>query len=733
MYKWEVVALTPAVVLSFQGCAWLPEQLAKAGEKIAYADKLADAKLAFNLEPLRCEIGHTENLNCSTEKLNRAPEYPPPAQSFIAAVDVRAIVGGRGEGLSCSIPSPLASLFFPPPSTPSGIMRASPIGLHFRQACVLHDYCYRHGLATYGYRQPDCDALLYDNAFRACSAIYIDRNKSASTDTTISYCRREAALVFFGVTKFGGKAFRSEGESTFFEFDSQARATRTYRENDSKDGSHLGFSVARILRNPETHDITPTIFDIEGSKWKARQNATGKSISIVEQSTGKNTNKKSFASMPPPVFPALGEARKATSLFVVRRNELRNTGMELFAFHELNAQLIEALGASKETHFDCDTPTNLLVQYSDKLAIQGSGIASVKAGLGRCRDPLKLPNTSIAVQTIPFNDRLVQTSGYRLTQHVPLFGTFIKGEGETAFLARGHYEVPGEPNESLKAKTRLGDDYRHQAMVHVISNDGKPIGRADTDIAETDEPVVAIRVAAWSTVVRVSDGMLSIRATTDDRICMKIWNPSAPVARNTPCVPIEARQGSPEIDRSWLAMPPQIVRLANDEEVLLFSRVCIDLGADCAARNDHVWKQIGAGSALPQQLLLQAFVLRINEVRLISNSTIAYAVHRPSASLVATRPIHLTEYVNTIRSLDEANASFKAMLFLRRARSCGAPNLKPDDQACQNVLRDAALQWRYSQNLASISAAHPSKIQAHFAPHPFGIDAWQTLEVELPK
>ena len=49
----------------------------------------------------------------------------------------------------------------------------------FRQACVFHDLCYRHGLATYGYNQNDCDRILQNAAFRLC--IYIRNGSEASS------------------------------------------------------------------------------------------------------------------------------------------------------------------------------------------------------------------------------------------------------------------------------------------------------------------------------------------------------------------------------------------------------------------------------------------------------------------------------------------------------------------------------------------------------------------------
>jgi hypothetical protein len=38
----------------------------------------------------------------------------------------------------------------------------------FHPACVTHDFCYRHGFATYGAKKEECDSEFYDNMKIAC-------------------------------------------------------------------------------------------------------------------------------------------------------------------------------------------------------------------------------------------------------------------------------------------------------------------------------------------------------------------------------------------------------------------------------------------------------------------------------------------------------------------------------------------------------------------------------------
>lgn len=80
-------------------------------------------------------------------------EYPSTYAHFPASPIVAGIIGGKGEGLSCSIPR-LARLLFKNTSD------SGPVELQFRQACNMHDFCYRHGYSTYGYNQADCDYQL---------------------------------------------------------------------------------------------------------------------------------------------------------------------------------------------------------------------------------------------------------------------------------------------------------------------------------------------------------------------------------------------------------------------------------------------------------------------------------------------------------------------------------------------------------------------------------------------
>ena len=155
-------------------------------------------------------------------------EPPRTAYAISASADPVQVLGGQGNGLSCSLPWGAQTLAF------TRTREQAPIALQMRQACAFHDYCYRHGNATYGYSQADCDFMLQQQAFRLCK--YID------ADATNSDCETNARKVTLGVRLGGFGSFKSarapedEKASTFMEFDPypvRANSNRVIRVADA--------------------------------------------------------------------------------------------------------------------------------------------------------------------------------------------------------------------------------------------------------------------------------------------------------------------------------------------------------------------------------------------------------------------------------------------------------------------------------------------------------------------
>ncbi len=151
---------------------------------------------------------------------------PVTVTSYPSSSSIVSIIGGRGEGLNCSLPWGVDFLFDP---ITGPLSEQYPVRQRFRQACVFHDLCYRHGLATYGYSQNDCDQMLQEQAFRLC--FYAGRK------VDFERCQLEGKKVLAGVNYGGFKSYAGWNTSTYFEFDS-----------NPKRSEH--FSAARVISNP---------------------------------------------------------------------------------------------------------------------------------------------------------------------------------------------------------------------------------------------------------------------------------------------------------------------------------------------------------------------------------------------------------------------------------------------------------------------------------------------------
>lgn len=146
-------------------------------------------------------------------------EPPHTAYAIPSSTDDIQTIGGQGHGLSCSLPFGAQELAF------TRTKKEAPIALQMRQACAFHDYCYRHGNATYGYSQADCDFILQQQAFRLC--------KFFKLESSIASCETNARKITLGVRLGGTDSFKQlramddSKASTFFDFDPYpSRATK---------------------------------------------------------------------------------------------------------------------------------------------------------------------------------------------------------------------------------------------------------------------------------------------------------------------------------------------------------------------------------------------------------------------------------------------------------------------------------------------------------------------------
>jgi hypothetical protein len=84
----------------------------------------------------------------------------------------------------------------------------------FHPACVTHDFCYGHGLATYGASRDECDAIFYEDMKKECLGFaglgVIDMKEFAT-------CQLVANQIYDIVQKFGEKYYLS-AESTVCDY-----------------------------------------------------------------------------------------------------------------------------------------------------------------------------------------------------------------------------------------------------------------------------------------------------------------------------------------------------------------------------------------------------------------------------------------------------------------------------------------------------------------------------------
>ena len=170
----------------------------------------------------------TDSIYKNVDDINDG-EMPPTVTSFQSGPEVVSTIGGSGEGLNCSLPS-WANMFFDGSKDANG--KRHLVLQRFRQACVFHDLCYRHGLATYGYNQNDCDRILQNAAFRLC--LYIRNGAEAGSSAR---CQSDSKMILAGVSIGGYGAYRAWDRSTYFEFESDPwRST--------------GFMASRVVDHP---------------------------------------------------------------------------------------------------------------------------------------------------------------------------------------------------------------------------------------------------------------------------------------------------------------------------------------------------------------------------------------------------------------------------------------------------------------------------------------------------
>ncbi len=189
--------------------------------------------LYWKAEPISDWIGNKIYANIQFEQNF---ELPVSAEAIESISGKRVTLGGRGEGLDCSIPGHAMPAFG----------SSKRVALQFRQACVFHDYCYRHGAATYNYTQLDCDRFLQEQAYRICKYVYKEEH--------VDECQTKARKLLLGVRLGGAESFKPTAERQICDQDKacEIRDASTYFEFDPLPyGNPQGYTVMRITPLPE--------------------------------------------------------------------------------------------------------------------------------------------------------------------------------------------------------------------------------------------------------------------------------------------------------------------------------------------------------------------------------------------------------------------------------------------------------------------------------------------------
>jgi hypothetical protein len=76
----------------------------------------------------------------------------------------------------------------------------------FHGACVTHDFCYRHGSATYGLERHDCDGDFYEDMKKECGGPGM---LNALDVSNFGVCQIAAMQTYEAVRRYGEAAFQT--------------------------------------------------------------------------------------------------------------------------------------------------------------------------------------------------------------------------------------------------------------------------------------------------------------------------------------------------------------------------------------------------------------------------------------------------------------------------------------------------------------------------------------------
>jgi hypothetical protein len=460
-------------------------------------------------------------------------EAPPTPGAVPPSADIVALIGGKGEGLSCSIPAIAQSALF------SRDSKAAPVSMQFRQACAYHDYCYRHGEATYGYSQNDCDFALQRFSYRLCRQI-----EAASTHAE---CEQRARQVLLGVRMFGGKAFQAGGASSYFEFDPMPARADNYM-------------VGRIVA-PQSAADRAELVTLLFEQYTLRSRV----VDWVKQDPLAAGNAKTpFPMGAIPTPPSVVRTSNGDKLLALSRQTSTNTAATAIEFVRRSSAQPEYFAAAAAFRIDHDASEHLIRATSDgRLSALALSHRPVRLYKGLV-DLSRADETEIMhVDWTDGQDAPGTHDYYRLLQHPPLLTE--DEHGEAALVLR-------------RGADATGTAYQEKGPMLLFRLDGaarqaSAVADDEARIEEADEPLVAVPVARRRSL------FFSVHAARH-RVFGKDEAPSlhvfeiagSRVLRQSP-IALDA-VGIP--DNTWLRQPVQFVRGGEGRTYVFFSRACPD-------------------------------------------------------------------------------------------------------------------------------------------------------------
>jgi hypothetical protein len=461
-------------------------------------------------------------------------EAPPTPQAVSASADIVATLGGRGQGLNCSIPTWTQSLFL------ANGHNAAPVSLQFRQGCAYHDFCYRHGEATYGYTQADCDFALQRFAYRLCRQI--EKNSGHKE------CEARAREVLLGVRLGGNQAFQAGGDSTYFEFDPIPEHADDY-------------VVARVVKpttNADHADVVALLF---------RHNTVATGTLPWGETRGGSLVTKALPWLDKHIAtpPSVIRLPEGDALVALSRSGATRTGMQTVRIRYGDSPKLEYLGDDIDHEASTAvlraTPEGQLqvVSFSHRESKKHPGVA-----IGTS---IVQPGEPAAVYipwelSVPERNKKQPLDYYRLLQHPPIL---VKRDGAlTAVVVK-------------RGEGATGGDYKKNASLLLF-----PLGAAggteteQAPIAEINEPLVAVETDDSNSLL-----VSLVEAGGKNGPLLQPFSIRPKIDKLPPL----DLGGSRGIDNTWLKQSVQLVRRPGGGVYVFFSRVCL-VDGPCGEMNE---------------------------------------------------------------------------------------------------------------------------------------------------